>query len=478
MVNQREAQWKSETNVARQDMQHRLTDVSAALADGRPVAIPEQQIRALYPKAQATEIIGKLDDIRQGGIAMGTVRFASPGDFKTMLDQYADVGPAPPGADASMQAGYAQRDKIRTGLTTAWQRSREQLAKDPAGYVAQSPAVAPLATPEALAQPGGPEQYARASIAEQARLGVAEPDRRVIGKEQAAALVDKLVTADPETTPIYAVLGQMQKDYGDMMPYVWRDMVRGGLPKEYAVLGSMTAPGQVGARGDVQKMLSLAAKKGGMAELHKSVQAMGTSTSKPAKDIDDGLGDALAPFQESTRFSGGPDLYETVHDAVKNLAYYYAFQGAKAPDAIRQAVSGVLDARYDFDGTMRVPKGQMPLAREVTQGVQARLTADDLAPVAGGPLAGGERSRLLDVAKRGFWTPNANDDGLVLMGTYQNIGAGVPVRMPIKRADGHNVEIKFSDMDAMRNGFRGSPVASGRATTASQDAELAGVQPR
>jgi len=58
------------------------------------------------------------------------------------------------------------------------------------------------------------------------------------------------------------------------------------------------------------------------------------------------------------------------------------------------------------------------------------------------------------VAKSGFWVPNANDDGLVLMGTYKVPGTDVPVKIKIKRADGGLVEIKFNQMDAMRNAQR------------------------
>jgi hypothetical protein len=394
---------------------------------------------------------------------MREVALASPEEFRAKLAAYDDVAP---GATGDLGPTYARRVKDREMLVRAWQQRGEQIKADPAVYAGRAPAVAALASPEALAAPGGPEAYARASLGEQERLGVPEADRRVLPKAAVASLVQKVTDADPEKVPAALVLGEIGKQYGAMWPAVFRDMVRSGLPQEYAILGSMSHPDQVGARGDAQRMLSFLATKGGEKVLRESVGDRMT-----AKSIDDGVDGRLAPFYETTRdATGGAGLRASMREFVKNLAFYYAGQGATASQALDRAVNGALNAKYDFDGTMRVPKGQMDLAREVTRGVQMALTDADLAPVADGPIAAEQRAGLARVANEGFWVPNADDTGLVLMGRYRVGETGIPLNLPVKRAGGGNVEVKFEEMESLRNGRRarggGAPILPGESEDA------------
>jgi len=147
---------------------------------------------------------------------------------------------------------------------------------------------------------------------------------------------------------------------------------------------------------------------------------------------------------------------------IRQMGYYYLGRGASdGRAALRTAVEGVLNAKYDFDGTMRVPKGQLDLAREVTSTLQARLTEADLAPVAAGPIAAEQRANLVRVAQGGFWVPNADDTGLVLMGRYLVAETGIPINLPVKRASGERVEVKFTDMPMLRDTLRATAPAAG-----------------
>lgn len=476
MITARETAFNSATNAQRVALDSRLDDVDAALRDGRPVAIPEGQIRALYPRAKADELILRLEAAQEQGIAAGAVRFMSPEDYAQALDSYSDVGPPPPDtAPDDVKAGYAKRQQARKALEAGWSRSREELKADPAQYVMRNPAVGALATAEAMSAPGGPERYAAAALAEQARLGVPEADRRVLPKQRAADLVHQITSLDPKTASIIPALGEMEKQYGAMWPSVWADMVRTGLPAQYAVLGTMTAPDQVGARGDAQRMLMMVAEKGGEANLRRALESTGApGAGNSAKMIDDALGAALAPFQETTRFAGGPDQYRRVAEFVRNMAYSYALQGATPNDAVRYAVDGVLKMRYDFDGTMRVPRGQGPMAATVTHAIQAKIGDNDVAiPPDAGPLAADQRARVAAAARNGFWVTNANDDGVVLYANYQNINAGgIPIRVPVRRADGGLFEVKFRDLQRMHDTLKQEGPEFRPATQGVSDAEM------
>jgi hypothetical protein len=456
-IGQAETQYNSTTKADRDQLKARLIDTEAALSDGRAVAIPETQIRRLYPKEQADEIVGRLNEAQNMGYAMQAVALASPQEYAALLAGYDDVGRAGAQGDEETRPGYAQRAKLRETLVRAWQQRNEAIKRDPAVFAGRAPAVSALATPEALAAPGGAENYARATLGEQERLGVPEGDRRVLPKAAVEGLVQKVIEADPEKTPAALVLGELGKQYGAMWPDVFRDMVRSGLPEDYAILGSMSHPDQVGARGDAQRMLSFVATKGGAAALRVAV---GDNT--VAKSIDDAVDGVLAPFYATAReATRGPASRESMRSFVKNLAYYYAGKGVSASQALDYAVTGALKAKYDFDGTMRVPKGQMELAKDVTRGVQANLTEDQLAPVPEGPIAKEQRENLVRVAREGFWVPNADDTGLVLMGNYKVAETGIPMALPIKRASGERVEVRFDEMPAMRNAQRGAAGPSG-----------------
>lgn len=481
MINARENAFNATTTAERTVLTNNLRDVEAALADGRPVAVPEDRIRALFPKAQADEIVARLTDVREQGEATQAVRFASPGDYANLLGQYADVG-AGPGeqVEGETPPGYARRSKARSNLVTAWQRTRDALKADPAVYVSQSPALAAMATPEALAEEGGLARYVNASLAEQARLGVPEAERRAMSKERAATVVQSLVTLDPKEMSVVPALAALEQQYGAAWPSVWGDLVRNGLSDAYVVLGSMTHPDQVGVRGDAQRMMSMVAEKGGEAALRDAlVRTSAAGSGNPAKLIDDALPGALAPFLETVRLSGGQELFNKVEGFVRNLAYFYAFQGADPNRAVQHAVNGVLNARYDFLSTMRVPKGAGPLASEVARNVQADLVAEAVKGVtAGDPLEAEKNARLLDVAQSGFWVTNANDDGIVLYGNYKNMNAGgIPIRQPIKKPDGTNIKIKFEDMQAMRDVQRLRPRDPGVMPGLTQALERAPAMP-
>lgn len=463
-VNAKYQQWESSTATARTSLGKTINDTGAALLDGRTdVAIPEQQIRTLYPHDQADDIVSQMQEQQQAGLVVNQVRLASPDQLADLRSQLSvGVGPTEGTAKSGAAGGdtgttdvqdYALKSRQLARFDAVVAQRNSQIQADPAAYVQQSPGVQALrAISKANPQdPSAAQNYASAVLSEQARLGVPEANRSVLSKADAAATVQQLVSGDPATTNVTSQLNSMETQYGALYPQVFHSLVtQGKLDPDYAVLGSMNTPEQLPAQADMQRMLNLKSAKGGIEALK--------STAKPAdiKDIDSNLSPALDAFRASTSLqSGGVDLFNHVQNSVKNLAYYYSATGAAkdGKTALDMAVTGVLDNKYKFNGRMRAPIDVADQFDDVSANTQRSLKADDLATdyAARFGLADNDKTSYLQAAQNGTWIPNAKDDGGVLMGRFGN------TFLPIKRKDGSQVSISFNDV---RNGTAGPAVST------------------
>lgn len=441
--------WESSTASQRAQLGRSLGDTAAALADGRTdVSIPEQQIRSLYPKEQADDMVNKLQEQQQLGLITSSVKFASPDALTSMRAQLANgIGApegagknAPGGAGPTQLAQYAMRDKKLAQFDQTVALRTKALQDDPAAYTMQSPNVS-AAFSAYQANPNdasAAQTYATATLAEQARLGVPEGQRTILTKPQAVKMAQSIQTLDPSKGSATAQLNGLENQYGALYPQVFKSMVTDGkLDPEYSVMGSMNAPGQITAQTDFQRMLQFKSEKGGQQGLSQAVPG------DMRKKIDDGLPDALDAFRQTTMSqSAGLQLFDSVQNSVKNLAYYYAATGTAKDDqsAVQMAADGVLNQHYDFRGSMRTPKGLGDAFVNAANATQSSLNADDLSgtylPRFG--LAANDKTSMLTAAQAGQWVPNANDDGGVLMGKFGS------TYLPMRRKDGSMIELKFN----------------------------------
>jgi hypothetical protein len=178
-------------------------------------------------------------------------------------------------------------------------------------------------------------------------------------------------------------------------------------------------------------------QKGGMEKLVQDAPP------DAAKEIDKGLDAAIDQFRATTTDLG---LVNTVRDAVRTLALYRATQGRSggfmAEGPLDTAVRDIIGAKYEMDGRLRVPKGQLEAVRAAADQVQSGLTAADLRPLPDGTglRTPAEAADLtLQAARRGVWMANESDDGAVLMMQLRD-GAMIPAQ----RANGGRVELKFN----------------------------------
>jgi soluble lytic murein transglycosylase len=453
-LRERVSTWNLLNSTERAELGKQFGDAVAALEAGKDdVAVPEDRIRAVFPPAQADDMVGKLNVARMAGQLFRAVQWGSVQDVAAAREDLAtgtgrlstllrlrggQVVVGQGDGDAETPDQFRMRQTLLARFDQIVMKRTEALEKDPAGYVLASPAMQ-----QVLANTQDPAAVARASLAQQERLGVPEDKRRVLPQAQTEAIVRRITSLDPAKGDATLVLDQMSRQFGDMWPQVWGDLVQAGkMPPQFQALAWMDQPAQIAARADLQRALVTVATKG--------EDALKTAaTQDKVRDIDKGIDGRIAEFAETARHdAGGADLIRTVHGTVRLLAYHYAALGDSPGAAVERAYRGVLSDKYDFDGTMRVPKGMLPQVRQATGTFLADLTPDKMDPnPPGNPSLSAEQRRqvMFDAAKRGEWVPNARDDGLVLMYQLRN----TPQLQVARGADGKPIEIRFADMPAM-----------------------------
>lgn len=448
IVARRYHEWHQATAQERAQLLGDTENAIAMLASGRDAAIDQGAIRRLLPAEKADELLRKADEARESGNAVNRVQFASPAD---LVDLQAKAM-----AGLNDPTDFARKQRQAKALAMAIDQRTQQLDPvkgDPAAYAMAAPAVdaAFRAAPRIDAvdpenAPGAGTQAAiQASLAEQERLGVPEENRRALPKPWAAELVRQITTTDPGKADIAALLDQTARKYGQYWPRVFGDLVRQGLPPEAQILGALDHPDQAAARADFQRMLATIAEKKGAEQLkqaapHSEVQL-----------IDQGLDARLADL----RASMWPDIhaFDAWKAGVRDLAYFYAFNGRSGPTALENAAQGLIDRKYDFDGRLRVPKGTLGTVEAAGDAVLAGVKPEQLGDIAGDPtLTPAQRQGIaLSAIQRGYWRTNEDDTGAVRMAVRRD-GLAVPAIV-----DGRRLEFRFSDAARLAAGAA-SPV--------------------
>lgn len=244
---------------------------------------------------------------------------------------------------------------------------------------------------------------------------------------------------DLDRAGVGLVASRLRRLTGTPWPEVFGSYVRAGLPPAYQALAVMDRLDQVADRADFQRALTVATEKGGAEKLKEA------AGKEKAKAIDDSLESMMTAFNATTTNSiSGLVLAENMRDSVRTLAYYKAYRGEAAATALQSAYEGVLGKKYDFEGTMRVPKGRMRDARAAIWETVNELTAGDLGPVEGNPQLRPEdriNIALRAIKDNGQWIPNADDTGLVLTARGNN---NQPLE--VRRHNGKPVEVLFDQM--------------------------------
>ena len=447
----------------RSRMDRRIEETGRALALGTNTPIPEADIRRLYQPEQAAQILDQLATRQIEGDVFRSVQLATPQQIAEMqaglasgsgpvVQQLRERRGTVMNPDGSVSDEDAAGDAVaRAAIGETFRRAVEArgaaLTADPAQYVQADPAVRMAAEAQRNnpSDPAAMTAYAQATLDAQARLGVPEQNRRIMSVQNAAALAGQIARADPGAAEgsMGVQLNGLRRLYGAEWPRVFGELVRNGLPAEFQVLANIPSDA---ARADYQRALFGMRQRGGIQQYSQAVP------DRERQAIDRDIDTRLEAFRTSVfagQQVGAADVFATYRDGVRLLSMYYALNGMTGSAAVQTAVARVLNDKYEFSGTARVPRtlndGTPVGMARVQQSINLtmrNLRPDDLvAPESRDPSLSEEQRRqnMWGVAQRGVWVPNADDSGLVLMGQWEHGN-----RIPVRRRDGSVVEMRFN----------------------------------
>lgn len=323
------------------------------------------------------------------------------------------------GGAPTVGKGFKEDSQLYQHLTGVAVGLMKQQQTDPAAYVAKySPIVQrAFAVAQEEGTPEAYQAYAAATVAEQQRLGVAQPQllpkqaaeqfaanftQQIQGGENAAALIEQEAQKWGKDFP--AVLQQV----GNKLP-AEAQVIATGLPKDIAERMASVAIVP-------DKDLDIGLQKGQKDEISQNIQS------------------AMAPFAESLQGQvGSASTYSTMYKAALRTATSYVLNGESPKDAARKVVDGMVNDKYDFFGTYRVPKtlDTNAVSRGADRALQT-IKPDEMMPLPGfqGVTDEENANQLINAVKSGGqWVPTNDESGLALtLNGYQLLGKdGKPI---------------------------------------------------
>lgn len=330
-------------------------------------------------------------------------KFDNPDDATAYAESLHDQQAKRYGA-GTVGEGFKEDNQLYQHLTSIGVGLMKQQQTDPAAYVAKYSQTVQRAFATAQ-QDGTPEAYqayARTTLAEQQRLGVQQP--KLLPDAAADQLVANFNSQLDGGESASVMIEQQQELWGKDFPAVLQQ-VGNKLPAEAQVIAT-GLPKDIAAR-----MASVATIKD--SELNAGLQ-------KGQKDtIEQSVSTAMAPFAKSLQGqSGGINTYNTMYQAAARTATSYVLQGMDPEKAASKVVNGMVNDKYDFFGTYRVPKAFDTAA--VSRGAETALgdlKPDELEMLRGlpGVTDSANLQQLNEAVKsNGQWIVNGDESGLTL----------------------------------------------------------------
>lgn len=412
---QRQVEARQLQAINRMELSGRVQDASAAYSQGLDFDNPPSKVdfAAAYGPEKGAKEYDRFSKVQALAPAIREFATADPVERQQILAKFQ------PAQDGTAGEGFKEDSQLYQHLTNVGVGLLKQQQADPAAYVAKySPTVQrAFATAQQDGTPEAYQAYARATLAEQQRLGVQQPKLLpdAAADQLAANFNNQLSGGENAATMIEQQQELWGKDFSTVLQQVGNKLpaeaqvIATGLPKDVA-----------------ERMASVASIKD--SELHAGLQ-------KGQKDtINQSVSAAMAPFAQSLQGqSGGINTYNTMYQAAARTATSYVLQGMDPEKAATKVVNGMLNDKYDFFGTYRVPKTQDTEA--VSRGATAamrQIKPDELMPLPGfaGVTEEQNLKQLHDALQSsGQWVPNEDETGLSLtLNGYRVRGAdGKPI---------------------------------------------------
>ncbi len=333
ILKQHEATFKAEAD-------RNVRDAAAMHADGvmDPMNLNEPYFSRAYGE-DGPRMYAEYQKSREMATDIGGFKTQSATEIRAELER---EKPVPGAGYAADDARYMQRAKAAAMVM-------EQRDRDPAGYAVLNNG--PLTADRKLIdemQPNDPKRpaavqlFSQHLLAEQQRLGIASP--KLLTPQQADAIANQAMTASKPSDAANLVAG-LEQDYGPLFPQVFQQLVKDGkVSAELLIIPNLPSPA-------AREMVSR------MARIKESDLTAGIEASDQ-KIVKDAVTTQLESFAKAipmmtSQAVGVTNSYETT---IRKMAYQFTLSGDKPADAVEKATAMVL-GHYEFDGTVRYPKG-------------------------------------------------------------------------------------------------------------------------
>lgn len=439
---QRQAEARQQQMMNRMELQSRTQDAQAAYLQGLDFVNPPNlaDFKAAWGD-KAAEQYASFKKVQDVAPAIREFATASPEERQQLLAKFQ------PAADGTAQAGFAEDNQLYRHLVTVGSGLLKQQQQDPGAYVMQYAPKVREAYVRAQ-QEGTPEAhqaYVDATRAEQQRLGVQNP--QVLPKaeaEQLATQFNQQIAAggtENAATLIEGMQAQWGKNFGAVIQQVGNKLppeaqvIATGLPKDLAEHVAAIAPIS-------SKELVAGLEKGQADEIQQAVAGEMT--------------DFAASLQHQ---AGGISTYNTLYQTAVRAATGYVRQGVSPKEAAQKVAAGIVNDKYDFAGTYRIPKELDTSA--VRHGAQAALETikgADLLPLPGlrGVTPEDNASQMeAAVRSNGEWVTNNDESGLMLtVNGYALRGKdGKPVMKSWQELTAEGIDRRAAPSPAYLEGF-------------------------
>lgn len=357
----------------------------------------------------------------------------SPDELNALLQSY----------EPKPGEGYADQVKRADALSRAVQQVEAEKRKDPAAFaIARLPAVQEAyaaftaATSDPTTSPAVRQAAARALATkmdiEQARVGVAPADRRLLPKSYSEQFNRALAKpqASGGTANVVAAIENEAQLWGEHWPRVYQELAKDAQPVVRVIGSGVKAPAAQ-LLVELEKVPLGEILKDQDVERHAAVKAEVLTAFKP-------LAATMAGNEGAVR------VFNDFRQQGEKLSAYYVMQGMAASDAAAKAFDDLVGHKYDFSaGTYRVPK-DIPFAPAlIASGVAAAKNGmGDLNIAPARDTMGGLSADYLKTAtarayaRDGVWVTAPDESGLALI--YQD--------RAVRRADGKPLVLTWQQL--------------------------------
>lgn len=234
--------------------------------------------------------------------------------------------------------GYREQAQIYGVIANAASSMFKRQQADPAAYVGTySPQVRAAAAE--FEAGGSADTYASASLAEQQRLGVANP--RLLSNAQAASIAARFKNTEDGGSNSAGLIADLQAQWGKHWPTVFKQL-QNELPGSAMVIGT-------GLDGNT------AARMARISGLSDQELKRGLPTDAPSA-VREALNKQMVDFRNTLSGQvGGDRTFATMYKEGERLMYSYIAEGVSTEDAAARVKKSFIDDKYTIRGTWRAP---------------------------------------------------------------------------------------------------------------------------